>query len=126
MVAESYINDGLSTTYATLNDVPAGTYSLTANYSGDANWNAVSYTYPPPLTFVANSAVATSTTTLTASPSSVNSSGSVTFNVAVTASTDQYGTPVGIVFLLGNGTEFAGSLVDYVDSCPPPPPSRQR
>lgn len=111
VVAESYINDGLSTAYATLNDVPAGTYSLTANYSGDANWNAVSYTYPPPLTFVANSAVATSTTTLTASPSSVNSSGSVTFNVTVTASTDQYGTPVGIVFLLGNGTEFAGGLL---------------
>jgi hypothetical protein len=111
VVAESYINEGLSTANVTLNNVPAGTYSLSASYSGDANWNAVSYTLPQQLTFVANSAVATSTTTLTASTSSVNSSGSVTFNVTVTASTDQYGTPVGIVSLLGNGTEFAGSIL---------------
>ena len=111
VVAESYINEGLSTANVTLTDVPAGTYSLSANYSGDADWNAVSYTYPPPLTFVANGAVATSITTLTASPSSVNSSGSVTFNVTVTASTDQYGTPVGIVSLLANGTDFAGSIL---------------
>src|SRR5271170_1785466 len=111
VVAESYINEGLSTAYVTLNNVPAGTYSLSASYSGDTNWNAASYTSPQQLTFVANSAVATSTTTLTASPSSVNSSGSVTFNVTVTASTDQYGTPVGIVSLVGNGTEFAGSIL---------------
>jgi Pro-kumamolisin, activation domain/Bacterial Ig-like domain (group 3) len=111
VVAESYINEGLSTANVTLNNVPAGTYSLSASYSGDANWNTASYTLPQQLSFVANSAVATSTTTLTASASSVNSSGSVTFNVTVTASTDQYGTPVGIVSLLGNGTEFAGGLL---------------
>ncbi len=111
VVAESYINEGLSTANVTLNNVPAGTYSLSATYSGDANWNAVSYTYPPQLTFVANTAVATSTTTLTISPSSVNSSGSVTFNVTVTASTDQYGTPIGIVSLVGNGTLFAGGIL---------------
>jgi hypothetical protein len=84
---------------------------LSASYSGDANWNAVSYTLPQQLTFVANSAVATSTTTLTASTSSVNSSGSVTFNVTVTASTDQYGTPLGIVSLVGDGTVFAGGIL---------------
>ncbi|MFZ0298069.1 MAG: Ig-like domain repeat protein [Candidatus Sulfotelmatobacter sp.] len=111
VVAESYINGGLSAANVTLNDVSAGTYSLSASYSGDANWNAASYTSPQQLTFVANSAIATSTTALTASASNVNSSGSVTFNVTVTASTDQYGTPVGIVSLLGNGTVFAGGLL---------------
>ena len=111
VVAESYISEGLSTANATLNNVPAGTYSLSASYSGDVNWNAVSYTSPQQLTFVANSPVATSTTTLTASSSSINSSGSVTFNVTVTASTDQYGTPVGIVSLVGNGTVFAGGIL---------------
>ena len=107
----SYINEGLSTANVTLNNVPEGTFSLSASYSGDVNWNAVSYTLPQQLTFVANSAVATSTTTLTASTSSVNSSGSVTFNVTVTASTGQYGAPIGIVSLVGNGTVFAGSIL---------------
>ena len=111
VVAESYINEGLSTANATLNNVPAGTYSLSASYSGDVNWNAASYTSPQQLTFVTNTAVATSTTTLTASSTSVNSSGSVTFNVKVTASTDQYGTPLGIVSLVGNGTVFAGGIL---------------
>jgi hypothetical protein len=111
VVAESYINEGLSAANVTFNDVPAGTYSLSASYSGDVNWNAVSYTLPQQLSFVANSAVATSTTTLTLSPSSVNSSGSVTFNATVTASTDQYGTPVGIVSLVANGTVFAGGIL---------------
>ncbi len=111
VVADSYINEGLSTANVTLNNVPEGTFSLSASYSGDVNWNAVSYTLPQQLTFVANSAVATSTTTLTASTSSVNSSGSVTFNVTVTASTGQYGAPIGIVSLVGNGTVFAGSIL---------------
>jgi len=115
VVADSYINEGLSTAYVTLSDVPAGTYSLSASYSGDSNWNAATYTSPQQLTFVANSAVATSTTTLTVSPSSVNSSGSVTFNVTVTASTDQYGTPFGPVFLLGNGTYFAAGFAGPSD-----------
>jgi hypothetical protein len=107
VVAESYINEGLSTAYATLPNVPAGTYSLSASYSGDSNWNATTYTYSQQLTFVANSAVASTTTALTASSTTVNSSGSVTFTATVTASTDQYGTPFGPVFLLGNGTLFA-------------------
>jgi Pro-kumamolisin, activation domain/Bacterial Ig-like domain (group 3)/Subtilase family len=110
VVANPYINGSLSTAYATLSNVPAGTYSLSASYSGDSNWNATTYTYPQQLTFVANSAVATTTTNLSLSPSSVNSSGSVTFNVTVTASTDQYGTPFGPVFLLGNGTLFASGF----------------
>lgn len=111
VVADSYINENLSTGYVTFTSVPAGTYSLTANYSGDSNWNATSYTSSQTLTFVTSSSVATSTTTLTVSPSSVNSSGSVTFNFTVTASTDQYGTPVGTVALLGNGTFFAAGIV---------------
>jgi subtilase family serine protease len=110
VVTESYINENLSTAYVTLANVPAGTYSLSATYSGDSNWNTASYTSPQQFTFVTDSAVETSSTTLTASPSSVNSSGSVTFNVTVTVSTDQYGTPFGPVFLLANGTLFANGF----------------
>jgi subtilase family serine protease len=111
VVADSYLNENLSTAYVTLSDVPAGTFTLSASYSGDSNWNTTSYTAPQALTFVASTAVASTTTTLTASPSSVNSAGSVTFNVTVTASTDQYGTPVGLFELLANGTLFAGGFV---------------
>jgi subtilase family serine protease len=111
VVADSYLNENLSTGYVTLSNVPAGTFTLSASYSGDSNWNATSYTAPQALTFVASTAVASSTTTLTASPNSVNSSGGVTFNVTVTASTDQYGTPVGLFELLANGTLFAGGIV---------------
>jgi hypothetical protein len=111
VVADSYINENLSTAYVTLSNVPAGTYSLSANCSGDSNWNATSYTSPQQFSFVASSAVATSTTTLTVSPTNVDSSGSATFNVTVTASTDQYGTPIGIVNLIGNGTLFAGGFI---------------
>jgi hypothetical protein len=111
LVADSYINAVLSTANATLNNVPAGTYSLSVSYSGDSNWSATSYADPQPLSFVANSAVATSTTTLRTSTSSVDSADSVMFNVTVTASTDQYGTPVGIVSLMGNGTLFAQGVL---------------
>ena len=110
VVTESYINENLSTAYVTLANVPAGTYSLSATYSGDSNWNAASYTSPQQFTFVAESTVEPSSTTLTVSPSSVNSAGSVTFNVTVTVSSDQYGTPFGPVFLLGNGTLFASGF----------------
>ena len=111
VVADSYINENLATAYVTLSNVPAGTYTLSASYSGDSNWNATSNTSPQQLVYVASSAVATSTTTMTVSPSSVDSSGSVTFNVTVTASTDQYGTPLGAVYLLGNGTVFGIGLL---------------
>jgi hypothetical protein len=111
VVTDSYLTEGLSTAYVTLSNVPSGTYSLSASYSGDSNWSAASYTSPQQLVFVTSSEVATSTTTLTVSPSSVGSSGSVTFNVTVTASTDQYGTPIGFAWLVGNGTLFGGGVL---------------
>lgn len=111
VVADSYINQKLSTGYVVFPNVPAGTFSLTASYSGDSNWTAVSFTSPDQFTFVTSTSVATTTTTLTASPSSVDSAGSVTFNVTVTANTDQYGSPVGLVALIGNGTDFAAGIV---------------
>jgi hypothetical protein len=111
VVADSYLNENLSTGYVTLSNVPVGTFTLSASYSGDSNWNATSYTAPQALTFVTSTAVASSTTTLTVSPNSVNSSGSVTFNATVTASTDQYGTPIGLFELLANGTLFAGGFI---------------
>ena len=107
VVADSYLTENQATAYVQLPNVPAGTFSLTATYSGDSNWNATSYTSKEQFTFVASSNVATSTTALTLSPSSVDSAGSVTFDVTVTASTDQFGTPLGAVFLIANGTYFA-------------------
>ncbi|MGO9084277.1 MAG: Ig-like domain repeat protein [Terriglobales bacterium] len=111
VAADSYMNGNLSTAYVMLSNVPAGTFSLSASYSGDSNWTATSFTSPQQLTFVTSNSVASTTTTLTASPSSVDSAGSVTFNVTVTASTDQYGTPLGFVALIGNETLFSVGIL---------------
>src|SRR5208337_2170285 len=82
LTAEAYSNQGLSAANSTFANVAAGTYSLSATYAGDSNWNASSYTSPAPYTFVSATASAT-TTTLSVSPSSVDSSGSVKFSVSV-------------------------------------------
>jgi len=110
LTAEAYSNQGLSAANCTFANVAAGTYSLSATYAGDSNWNASSYTSPAPYTFVSATASAT-TTTLSVSPSSVDSSGSVTFTVTVTASQSQSHAPIGSVQLFANGSSFAGVSV---------------
>jgi hypothetical protein len=110
LTANSYLNEGLSNVFATFNNVPAGTYTLSASYAGDSSWNASTYTDPDPVTFVAVP-VSKTTTTLTLTPSNVDSSGSVTFNVTVQASAPAMGDFTsnfyGVVGLYANGTEFA-------------------
>jgi hypothetical protein len=117
VTANSYLNEGLSNAFATFNNMPAGTYPLSASYTGDSSWNASTYTYPDAVTFVAVP-VSTTTTTLTLTPSNVDSSGSVTFNVTVHASAPAMGDFTsnfyGVVGLYANGTAFASITV------PPP------
>jgi subtilase family serine protease len=112
LTANAYLNTSLSNVLATFSAVPAGTYTLIVSYAGDSNWNAATYSYPEPLTFVANSsAPAATTTTLTFTPATVDSSGSVTFNVAVHGSAPLSSTFVGdagSAQLYANGTEFGG------------------
>jgi Pro-kumamolisin, activation domain/Bacterial Ig-like domain (group 3) len=111
VTANSYLNEGLSTVFATFNNVPAGTYTLSASYAGDSNWNAATYTDSAPVNFVAVPASAT-TTTLKLTPANVDSSGSVTFTVTVQASAPVMGlqssNTYGVVNLYANGTAFAG------------------
>lgn len=111
IVANTYSYENVATAFVMLPNVPAGTYSLSIKYSGDSNWNATSWTYPQQLTFTTDGSAITTTTTLTAAPSTVDSLESVTFNVTVTASTNQYGAPSGDLWLLGNGTTFGGGSI---------------
>jgi len=110
LTTEAYANQGLSAANCTFANVAAGTYSLSATYAGDSNWNASSYTSPAPYTFV-NATATVTTTTLSVSPSRVDSSGSVTFTVTVTASQSQSHAPVGFAQLFANGSSFAGIAV---------------
>jgi hypothetical protein len=99
----AYSNQGLSAANVTFANVPAGTYSLSATYAGDSNWNTASFTSPSHFVFVAGTA-ATTTTTLTATPTSVDSAGSVKFAVTVSSTVPQ---PGGLAELSANGTIFA-------------------
>jgi hypothetical protein len=100
----NYSNQGLSAANVTFANVPAGTYTLSATYAGDSNWNAASYTSPTQEIFTVGTAGAT-TTMLTATPTSVDSSGWVKFTVTVSSTVPQ---PIGVVELSANGTIFAG------------------
>ncbi len=105
---EYYLNKGVSTAFVTFNNVQAGTYTLSASYSGDTNWSSENYTYDNTLNFVAASTLAT-TTTLTVTPSSTDNSGEVTFKVTVqTQSSQQSSSIIGEVFFYANGTLFTG------------------
>jgi Pro-kumamolisin, activation domain/Bacterial Ig-like domain (group 3) len=97
--------------WATFNNVPSGSYALNAAYVGDGNWGPATYTASAPFVFGASNlptTPATTTTTLTLSPGSVDSSGSVTFNVGVTASSSQNGC-----FLGTNAATLYASSVSF-------------
>lgn len=111
LTPDSYQNEALSTAFVTLTNVPAGTYQLCASYSGDSNWNATSYVYPETMVYQATTAALTSTT-LSLTPSNVNSSGSVTFTASVQATPTSFGAPAGQVLLYANGTLFGSFVVE--------------
>jgi len=85
LTTATFSNRALASASFSFSNVPAGTYSLSASYAGDSNWNASSFTSPETYTFanVSTSPVPT-TTTLSLTPSTVDSSGSVKFTVTVT------------------------------------------
>jgi len=95
-------NSGVSVAFAS---VAAGTYTLSASYSGDSNWLA-STAAQQSYTFVASSATPT-TTTLSLTPANADSSGVVTFTATVTASQAQnFRGILGGVTLFANGFPF--------------------
>jgi hypothetical protein len=86
----------------TTNMLPAGTNSIRAVYSGDANNRGASQ----PLTEVVNQA--TTTTTLSVSPTQTYVGGDVTFTATVAP---QYvGTPTGTVFFYDGKTRYPAQL----------------
>lgn len=100
---------GLAAGFATFANVPAGSYPLSASYSGDANWSAATFTNPSPFIFAAPTFTTTpTTTTLTLSPSSVDSTQSVTFQVTSQAASSQFGCFIGssLAILYANGASF--------------------
>jgi hypothetical protein len=107
---DNYSNQGLSIANFTFSNVPAGTYTLSASYAGDTNWNAGSISSSQQYAFVTGTNLAT-TTALTLTPATVDSSGAVTFNVTVTASQSTIGAPQGLVNLFANGSAFDGIVL---------------
>ncbi|MBB5057345.1 hypothetical protein HDF16_002030 [Granulicella aggregans] len=103
-----YQTSNVATAFITFPAVPAGTYTLSATYAGDTNWNAVSYTYPAPLTFAATSASST-TTSLALTPASVDSSGSIAVTATVVDAVPQTSSPSGRVNIFASGT-LLGSI----------------
>jgi hypothetical protein len=102
---------GNASGWVTFANVPAGSYLLSATYSGDTNWSAATFTNPSPFVFATPVVTTTpTTTTLTLSPSSVDSSQSVTFNVTSQVASSQNGCFIGgsVALLYANGASFAG------------------
>jgi hypothetical protein len=97
----------IAAAWVTFPSVPAGSYALSATYGGDSNWSSATYTAPTPLAFGAPDQGVTASTTLTLSPSTVDSSGSVTFNVTSTTS-NQNGCFIGtaLAVLYADGVSF--------------------
>ena len=96
----------LANAQVTFNNLQPGTYTLSANYPGDANWNSATSTYPIPIN-VASATVTPTTTALAISPSSVDSEGNVTFTATVQAGAGATGPPAGIVQFLVDGVNVA-------------------
>jgi hypothetical protein len=119
LTADTFSNQGLATANFTFPSVAAGTYALTASYAGDANWNPGTFTGA---TYNFASATASATTTsLTLTPSTVDSSGAVRFTVTVAGPQGTTIAPTGFASLLANGTIFASVVL--IPSTAPSTPS---
>lgn len=110
LTQNAFINQGLSTGFVTFPNIAAGSYTFSASYTGDTNWNSATFTDPNPLVFTTLNAIAT-TTTLTVSPASVTSSSAATFTVTVQAPQGSPGPQISLVSLYANGTIFADVLL---------------
>lgn len=83
----------------------AGTYALSASYTGDSNWSVGSTTVTRTYTFTSTTLIPT-TTVISLTLASADSSGVVTFAATVTPSQGQNGAPYGSVSLFANGYSF--------------------
>ena len=87
----------------------AGSLTLSANYPGDSNWAAGSYTYSTPIA-VAPSTRAASTTTLAISPASITRYENTNFTATVQSASGTGPAPTGTVIFYVNGEGFPGGL----------------
>jgi hypothetical protein len=103
LVAPSGYNSQYSSGMVTFPSLAAGSYTLTAYYSGDANWQSWGLIILN--TFVVNSATtpAATTTTLTVSPTSISGTQTATFSGTVTGPAGAKVAPTGTVTLFDSG-----------------------
>jgi hypothetical protein len=93
----------------------AGSFTLSANYAGDSNWAAGSYTYSTPIV-VASSTRAASTTTLAISPASITRYQSTGFTATVQSASGTGPAPTGTVIFYVNGQALPGGLSPGIGS----------
>ncbi len=103
---------------ATFSNVQAGTYPLSATYSGDSNYQRVSDSGLFTLTVVpsAGSLVSTATVATESSSAIVYNAGSAEFTVTVTGANGSHGSPTGTVVVYANGEGL--SLISLTPSGP--------
>jgi trimeric autotransporter adhesin len=101
---------GIATIAAPAN-TPAGTYNITINYSGDANYNAASastaVTIASPAS-VAGTGTAASTTTATASMNSTSPTAGITISGTVTGQSGKAPTGAVVLYSSGSGVTEVG------------------
>jgi hypothetical protein len=93
-------------TTVTFSNVPSGTLALSGSYSGDANWNGATVTYPTPITVAASSLLPT-TTTLTVSPTTIASNANVKLSATVQGGAGAKIAPFGFVGYYVGGEQVA-------------------
>ena len=116
---EAFSSTTNATGLATFTSVPAGTYTLSASYAGDSNWNSAAFTDATTLTFAtpASNPIST-TTTLTVSPSAISANQSVTLTANVTPS-GMVARAVGPVEFLANGVAVAFGVISSLGASTP-------
>ncbi len=108
LASSNYYGTALATGTVTFTNTDAGTYTLSATYSGDGNFTSAVAT---PQTVVASgNALLASTTTLTTSANNVGADGAIRMNASVGGNGTI--TPTGLVYLLLNGLAFFGAELD--------------
>jgi hypothetical protein len=100
-----------ATAQTTFTNLQPGTFTLSANYPGDTNWNANSGTYLNTIT-VATVTVVPTTTTLTATPASVTTQGNVTLVATVQGGAGAESPPLGAVSFYANGVFLTATIME--------------
>ena len=107
-LSESRPNQSESTATLSTDQLPAGSDSVTAKYSGDTNYGAVTSAIS---TIMVTGTATTTTTAIVAAPSSPQTAGtSVTFTATVTPGTTGGPTMTGTVQFAVNGTNLGAAV----------------